>query len=92
VHAETELATDIGRYRGASLGGSHRAGWQWPFHHYYKQHPALIPTSHPTNAPPINAIANGGWFEQAQKPGLNLHGNPCMARLGGTVKSTNATI
>ena len=42
----------------------------------------------PANAPPINAIANGGWFEQPQKLGLNLHGNPCMARWGGTVKPT----
>jgi hypothetical protein len=33
----------------------------------------------PADAPAINVIADGDVSEEAQKPTLNLHGDPCMA-------------
>ena len=46
----------------------------------------LYPPANPADAPAINAIANRDFSEEPQKLGLNLHDDPCMALLGGTVK------
>ena len=35
-----------------------------------------------------NGIADRSLSEEPQKLSLNLHGNPCMTRRGGTVKAT----
>jgi hypothetical protein len=56
-----------------------KARWLWPLHHHHEQHPALVPTANPADAPSINQIANGDFSEEPQKLSLNLHGDPCMA-------------
>jgi hypothetical protein len=48
--------------------------------------PAFAPPANPADAPAINAIANGDFSEEPQKLSLDLHGDPCMALRGWTVK------
>jgi hypothetical protein len=76
---------------GNAPGRSHRAGWLWPFRHNREKHSAFVPPANPADAPAINVIANGDFSEEAQKFSLNLHGDPCMALRGWTVKVAPAT-
>jgi hypothetical protein len=68
--------------------GSHRL----PFHHDDKEHATLVPTADPADTPTINAIPNRNFFEKPQKLSLNVHGDPCMARRGGTIKATTQQV
>jgi hypothetical protein len=70
--------------QGSAPGRSHRAGWLWPLHHHH-EHPALIPTANPADAPTIDAIHNGDLSEEPQKLGLNLHADPSLR--GSAVKA-----
>jgi hypothetical protein len=45
-----------------------------PLDHHDEENPAFVPTTDPTHAPAIDAIAEGGGCEQAQEVSLNFHG------------------
>ena len=54
--------------------------------HHDKGYAAPVPSANP-HAPPVDAIAHVGRFEEAQELGLNFHIDSCMALFVGTVNS-----
>ena len=58
-----------------------------PLDHHDEENSAFVPTANPAHTPAIDPIPDGGWLEEAQELGLNIHSDPSMALLGGTVKA-----
>jgi hypothetical protein len=71
--AHSAIATTV---ESAVRDSMHRLPWNQrgrPLNHHNKENPALVLTSQ--HSATVDAIANGDFSEELQKPNLNLHGD-----------------